>query len=93
MIFKRHFVTLLNRISCTCIGIHIQIYEDWLSSIRWNSKYNIAQETAICRKRNNSSNWDPRMTRQLSYEHTFRQNVVKWCVHNIFTCPYSFIKT
>jgi len=71
MIFKRHFVTLLNRISYTCIGIHIQFYEEWLSSIRWNSKYHVAHETAICHNRHNSSNWDSCVTRQLSYEHTF----------------------
>lgn len=75
MIFKRRFVTLLNRISCTCIGIHIQLYEEWLSSIRWNNKYHIAHETAICRNRHNSSNWGSRMTRQLSYEHALCQNV------------------
>ena len=74
MIFKRHFGTLLNRISCTWIGILIQIYEDWFSSIRWNSKYHIAHETAICRNRHNSLNSDSHMTRQLSYEHTC-QNV------------------
>jgi hypothetical protein len=76
MIFKRHFVTLLNWISYTCIGIHIQIYEYWLSSTRWNSKYYIVHETAICHNRHNLQNWDFRMSRRLSHEHTFCQNVV-----------------
>ena len=36
----------------------------------------IAHVTVICRNSLNSSNRDPRITRQLGYEHTFRQNVV-----------------
>jgi len=36
----------------------------------------IAHITVICRNSLNSSNRDPRITRQLCYEHTFRQNVL-----------------
>ena len=49
----------------------------------------IAHVTVICRNSLNSSNRVPRITRQLDYEHTFRQNVVPTKNHY----PFIFLKT
>ena len=75
------------RIICYFTGCTLRNIQHVKSIYKWFLKCRVIRGTALTKKKmylNNSSERDPRITRQLGYKHTFCQSVVSTIHNNIF---------